>query len=497
MQENNKRFNFIYLAILVLIINNCNNGDNENQNSVDPIINQENQISTPPNIQKDVNRVEKPIQDSYVLEDKIINDKKWVNDILKKSINSDSNLNTKGIKTMIEKIKSGEIKNIIVMTGAGISVNAGIPDFRSKNGLYQYVKRYQEKNLETPIYNNEQEFFEINKFKKYPEHFFKILRTCGKIVDAKPTLTHLFFKLLEQKKILLKYYTQNIDCLEDKVGLTNSKMVRYHGSFSTSTCLECGKKCDKSKLKKYYEQGEVPYCKEVFNNKCSGVLKPDVVFFGQEVNNSPTQKEDFVKCDLLIVIGTSLAVSPFNSLVKNVRSDIPRILINLEKVGDLKNNPRKNDIFLQGDCDKSIAKLIKSLGWDNDLKSLLKINEVNEFILSMRSKFGETYNPNYDPKMIRFYDKLINFKDSIFQDNIVKLLSVYKNYFCYWNNRDDLKLKLRKAIYYKADEYKKISDLEKYIKNMEELCSALPFNCFWDEIYYKLKTRMEKRLSIS
>jgi len=395
------------------------------------------------------------------------------------------------LEEITEKIKSGETKNIIIMTGAGISVNAGIPDFRSKNGLYSYVDKYQrEHNLK--IYNDNQEFFEINKFKKHPKHFFKILSNCGKIIEAEPTLTHHFFKLLSDKKILLKYYTQNIDCLEDKVNLPKEKIVRYHGSFSTSTCLKCQKTCKKEKVHNFYKKGKAPYCSSIFGiKKCDGILKPNVVFFGENVNCPKSQDQDFKECDLLIVIGTSLKVSPFNQLVENVKTTVPRILINMEKAGDFNDNPRKNDIFVQGDCDKAIKKIIKLLDWENDFEGIKKVTDI---ISSIRNKFGERSLPE-DKYLKPFYDKLIKLHKNVFNNNIFLLLKVYENYFVNYKNRGELKQKLKIAIYNKAEEYEKIKELNVYEKKMEKLKSLLYMGCFWDSINNELSRRIEKRKS--
>ena len=496
-----KNPNKIFLMLLFILLNNCkfNNNNEKQRDNKSNIIstketgssNKSNSYNSPKvNIitENNNNFYEKnEPKSSGTTDTKKNNNLKDNNHIVE-----NNNLDKPTLKKIINKIKSGEINKIIIMTGAGISVNAGIPDFRSKNGLYSYVDKYQKKN-NLKIYNNNEDFFEINKFKEHPEHFFKILSNCGKIIDAKPTLTHYFFKLLNDKQILLKYYTQNIDCLEDKVNLPKEKIVRYHGSFTTSTCSKCNKTCKKEKVFDFYKKGAVPYCNTVFGIKpCDGILKPDVVFFGENPKPSKSQEQDFKNCKLLIVIGTSLKVSPFNKLVKKIKKDVPRILINMEKVGDFENNPRKNDIFLQGDCDKTIEKIIKLLGWKNDLENTKKIMST---ISSMKNKFGERFLPE-DENLESFYDKLIKLDQYVFNENILLLLKVYENYFVNYNNRESLKQKLKNAIYNKAKEYDQIKEFGEYKRKMEELTGLLYMGCFWDSINNELSQRIGKRKSM-
>ncbi len=289
-----------------------------------------------------------------------------------KNIRAQTN-NNASLNKIIEKIKSGEIANIIVMTGAGISTNAGIPDFRSKNNFYDKIRLYQKKNkVYLGVTDNKENFYTLKIMNKEPKHFFKALSECGKFDESNPTITHYFFTLLDKHTRLLRYYTQNVDELENKAKLSDDKIVRYHGGFHISTCTNksCGNRCKYSLLSECYKKGNVPYCNDLFKNGCKGILKPDVVFFKEPISVPKTQDDDFNKCDLLIVVGTSLSVAPFKQLVKKVKSDVPRILINMEKVGDFVKHPRKDDLFLKGDCDSWINKIVELLGWHDELETL-------------------------------------------------------------------------------------------------------------------------------
>ena len=133
------------------------------------------------------------------------------------------------IEGLAEYLKT--CKSVIVMTGAGISTNAGIPDFRSKSfGLYNRLAKY---NLPHPT-----AVFTLDYFKQNPVPFYSIAHDLYPIMDtAKPTVAHYFIKLLDNKNILLKHYTQNIDGLEDLTGLDREKTVQAHGHIRTGTCL--------------------------------------------------------------------------------------------------------------------------------------------------------------------------------------------------------------------------------------------------------------------
>lgn len=285
------------------------------------------------------------------------------------------------LKTLCRKIRSGEWNRICVMAGAGISVSAGIPDFRSKDGLYERFKK--EYGMTNP-----QLVFDISYFKKHPEVFCaRGMEMCpGKF---KPTKTHYFLKLLELKGILQRVYTQNIDTLEKQAGLPDEKMVYAHGSFADCHCIECGKQVKLADWRTAIENEEIPRCGgHLFSldgkqDTCTGLVKPDIVFFGEDLPSrfAEMRKPDFKECDCLIVLGTSLQVSPFNSLIQNPKEHVPRVLINNEKVGTSKeiwggfrfdHEENYRDLFLNGSCDATIEEMAQELGWKSELDILQK-----------------------------------------------------------------------------------------------------------------------------
>ncbi|RZC40179.1 SIR2 domain containing protein [Asbolus verrucosus] len=270
---------------------------------------------------------------------------------------------------IVDYIKKNNCKNIITMAGAGISTSAGIPDFRSPgSGLYHNLQKY---NLPHP-----QAIFELDFFHENPKPFFELAKELYP-GSFHPTICHYFIRQLCEKNLLLRHYSQNIDTLERVAGIPETKIVEAHGTFYTGHCLKCRKEYSLEWMKERIFKDEVPQCEA---RNCSGVVKPDIVFFGEALPHKfyTSVETDFKKCDLLIILGSSLAVQPFASLIDRVPDGCPRLLINREKVGhksgimamlglgggldfDGKNNTR--DVAWLGDCDEGCYLLAEKLGW--------------------------------------------------------------------------------------------------------------------------------------
>ena len=273
--------------------------------------------------------------------------------------------NLKGIAKYIDN----GAKNIIVMVGAGISVSAGIPDFRSKDtGIYSKLESY---GLPTP-----EAIFTLDYFKDNPAPFYTLAKEIYP-GNHKPTPTHYFLKLLSDKNVLKRVYTQNIDSLERMAGLDPELIIPAHGNFDSATCIETGETVDIKEVKESIMAGEKGWKK--MNEKYGGLVKPDIVFFGE---NLPTRffnnvEKDFLECDLLIVMGTSLKVNPFANLIDKVNHDVPRLLINNEIVGVHNNygpfnhsgfnfDEKYRDVIHLDSCDNGTKKLVSYLGWKED-----------------------------------------------------------------------------------------------------------------------------------
>lgn len=267
-------------------------------------------------------------------------------------------LSARSVEAVAEYIKDGKPKRIVVMTGAGISTSAGIPDFRSPDtGLYANLAR-----LDLPF---AEAVFDISYFRQHPEPFYVLAKELypGKFY---PTIAHSFIALLDEKFMLQKLFTQNIDCLERRAGVPGDKIVEAHGSFATQRCIDCKTEYPDDLMKKAVDEGEVPHC---IVPQCNGLVKPDIVFFGEALPEAFFNNRHMpAMADIVIVMGTSLSVHPFASLPQFASEGVPRVLINKEIVGDFGSRP--DDVIVLGDCDEGVRKLADALGWRDELESM-------------------------------------------------------------------------------------------------------------------------------
>lgn len=201
-------------------------------------------------------------------------------------------------------------------------------------------------------------------------------------------------RLLSDKGLLLKLFTQNIDCLERAVGVPDEKIVEAHGSFASQRCIECHRGFPDDLMKQAISRHEVPYC---VHSACNGLVKPDIVFFGEAL------PEDFQRnkmlpssADLAIIMGTSLTVQPFASLPGFCAETVPRVLLNSERVGDL--GSRAYDVLFLGDCDEEVRKLASALGWQEDLEAIFRTYNPNQ---SFRAQSDELQGDTLDDEIAK------------------------------------------------------------------------------------------------
>ncbi|KAH3906217.1 hypothetical protein HBH56_205300 [Parastagonospora nodorum] len=267
-------------------------------------------------------------------------------------------LKARTVEALAQYIKDGRAKRIVVMTGAGISTSAGIPDFRSpETGLYANLAR-----LNLPY---AEAVFDISYFREKPEPFYMLAQELcpGKF---RPTITHMFIALLHKKGLLLKLFTQNIDCLEREAGVPGESIIEAHGSFATQRCIECKTPYPADRMRDAVQNNQVPRCVDA---DCNGLVKPDIVFFGEQLPSAFFDNRDLpTEADLAIVMGTSLSVHPFASLPQLCKDRTPRLLINSEQVGDMGSRP--DDVLMLEDCDSGVRKLAEACGWLEELEAL-------------------------------------------------------------------------------------------------------------------------------
>jgi NAD-dependent SIR2 family protein deacetylase len=182
--------------------------------------------------------------------------------------------------------------------------------------------------------------------------------------NFEPSMSHKFIQLLEEKGKLLRNYTQNIDTLENKAGI--SRVVQCHGSFATASCINCKFQVAGKSIETDIFNMQVPRCKKCKNPEF-GIIKPDIVFFGEDLPKEFHLRfnEDREKVDLLIVMGSSLKVAPVANVKDKIPATVPQILINMESLAHMENF----DIHLLGYSDEITKKIIERLGWDDSNKA--------------------------------------------------------------------------------------------------------------------------------
>lgn len=213
---------------------------------------------------------------------------------------------------MVEKLQEWiwQSDNIVFFGGAGVSTESGIPDFRGKDGLYD-----QEYDVPPEIILSHDYFFE------HPEEFYRFYREKMICTCAKPNAAHRKLVELEQAGKLKAVITQNIDGLHQMAGSQN--VLELHGSVFRNFCVECGARYD---LEDILSKEGVPYC------HCGGLIKPNVVLYGENLNWVTTQKacQAIRNAQMLIVAGTSLSVYPAAGMITEYRGG-KLVLINRDE----------------------------------------------------------------------------------------------------------------------------------------------------------------------
>lgn len=206
--------------------------------------------------------------------------------------------------------------------------------------------------------------FDISYFRQNPDPFYVLARELYP-GNYSPTISHVFITLLAKKGLLRMLFTQNIDCLERQAGVPGELIVEAHGSFAEQRCIECKTPFPDDSMKEHVFKEEVPRCAD---KKCGGLVKPDIVFFGEQLPEAFHENKDVpATADLVLVLGTSLTVQPFASLPEFAKESTPRVLFNLERVGSLGTRP--DDVLVLGDCDSGVRKLADELGWRDELEA--------------------------------------------------------------------------------------------------------------------------------
>jgi NAD-dependent deacetylase len=232
-------------------------------------------------------------------------------------------------------------KRVVVLTGAGISVESGIPDFRGPDGLW---KKFDPNKVGT-----------ITSFLSNPEDWWKMAQEIAPVIfNAKPNPGHYALAEMERMGKVEAIITQNIDGLHQKAGSKN--VIEVHGNVRSASCIQCKKKYGIDYVISEVGKGNfIPRCTD-----CGGVVKVDVVMFGEMLPEEAISEAYRLaqECDLLIVVGSSLVVYPVAALPgMALNRGAKTVIINEEKTG----YTRYADYHIYGKAGEILPKIVETL----------------------------------------------------------------------------------------------------------------------------------------
>ncbi|MEX2370747.1 MAG: Sir2 family NAD-dependent protein deacetylase [Bacteroidales bacterium] len=239
---------------------------------------------------------------------------------------------TQTLSEAIQLIRNS--KYLTAFTGAGISVESGIPPFRGEHGIWS---KYDPGILD------------IDRYQTFPEETWSVIKELfyNYFGGAKPNAAHYFLAYLEKVGILKSVITQNIDNLHQEAG--NTKVIEYHGNSKWLVCSVCG---DRIPVDEKVIKGNVPHC-----SKDNGLMKPDFVFFGEAIPERAATRanREAERSDLLLVIGTTGEVMPASVVPRMAKNSGSRIIeINVHETVYTQS---LTDLFLQGMAGEVCAEL--------------------------------------------------------------------------------------------------------------------------------------------
>ncbi len=230
-------------------------------------------------------------------------------------------------------------KKVCALTGAGISVDSGIPDFRSEGGLWT---RFD------PL-----EYATYESFLKNPAKFWEMGHYLASVLlDAEPNQAHQALADFEKHGTMIGIITQNIDNLHQRAG--SSKVIELHGNYLRAYCMKCGKEFVGEELHRRVAEGETPpTCRD-----CGGVIKSEAILFGEPLPEDAMEEALRIckEADLMIVAGTSLEIYPaayLPQLAKNAGAKI--VLVNLHGT----NRDNIADVVLRGRAEEILPRILE------------------------------------------------------------------------------------------------------------------------------------------
>ena len=245
-------------------------------------------------------------------------------------------------RAQIEKLQTfiQESNRIVFFGGAGVSTESGVPDFRSKDGLYnQHDIRFEEYDPEYLLSHS--------CLIDHPNVFFEYYRQKMDARHVEPNITHYALARLEEQGKLSAIVTQNIDGLHQKAG--SKKVCELHGTTLRNYCMRCRKNYSEDYI--YDSEESIPKC------ECGGMIRPDVTLYEEALSEEAynTAIHEISNADLLIIAGTSLRVYPAASFIRFFRGK-HIVVVNREKIG-VSLHP-EDDLFICGSLGEVFRELL-------------------------------------------------------------------------------------------------------------------------------------------
>jgi NAD-dependent protein deacetylase/lipoamidase len=209
-----------------------------------------------------------------------------------------------------------EARRIVVLTGAGMSTESGIPDFRSPGSVW----------LQHPPVSYSEFLHSPEARQRYWQTRHNLAR---QVASAQPNAAHRALVELERRQVLLGVITQNFDGLHQDAGLAPERVIELHGTSRFAACTRCGTRSSMTELQQRINAGEIDPCCPV----CGGFLKSATILFGQRLPEAELTRarELSTRCDLFLVVGSSLKVTPASTLPRlALNRNIPLIIVNIQ-----------------------------------------------------------------------------------------------------------------------------------------------------------------------
>ncbi|PLS16889.1 NAD-dependent protein deacylase [Bacillus sp. M6-12] len=246
------------------------------------------------------------------------------------------------ISELAERIKGS--KNIVILTGAGVSTDSGLPDFRSSQGIYNRDQRLE--------YYLSRSYFQQNPA-EFWKHYIDIFQ-LHTFHEYKPNVSHFVLAELENIGKNVTIITQNVDGFHQAAGSTN--VIEVHGSLLGAACPVCGESYEIN----YKELTQAPVCEQCESKRYEGhvILQPNIVLYGDAVKGWEQAEKAIVHADLFIAMGSSLSVSPVNMFpALAADAEVPTVLVNNEST----IMDKYFDLVLQGQLGEILPRLQQKL----------------------------------------------------------------------------------------------------------------------------------------